>query len=135
MEKSIKHLATTLLTICLVLLMGNIGIAQNNQPDPDPDDNLDIVHNDKTGIVIDVLKSTNYLKIVLVQDTESGDNLVSLPTQLTVTQGNQVLYNELSNKCKYDKRGYGSKGKGNGHSHGKKKGKDKYRLCEIKSVQ
>ncbi|MBL4654713.1 MAG: hypothetical protein JKY33_02700 [Bacteroidia bacterium] len=129
MEKPIRLIYSLLTIIIATCLITNAAYCQNSNKGNSNDKDKGIVHNDQTGIVIDIIKKDESTKTALVKDSKSGKNLISIPTHLAVEKGKQVVYRKLNGK------GNKGKGKGKNKSNGNTNSYCDTNMCEIKSVQ
>lgn len=123
METIIKYIASMIIVIVWLLFsIAETSYCQNTKADKDMNNDKGIVHNDKTGIVIDILDNSNQAKTVRVSDVHTGEKLVSIPTKLSIIAGSHVVYRKLSGSAH-------SSSNANANSHGDNQ------MCEIISVK
>ncbi|PCH68224.1 MAG: hypothetical protein COC01_04275 [Bacteroidetes bacterium] len=68
-------------------------------------DEMQIVHNDKTGIVLDVVKKNKKQYQIRVEDKITGHIYSSIPTKIKAKQGDEVMYTELCHStCRIERK-------------------------------
>ncbi|PCH68222.1 MAG: hypothetical protein COC01_04265 [Bacteroidetes bacterium] len=103
MEKPIKLIHILLVIIIATCFITSEAYCQNNKNGEES--NKGIVHNDKTGIVLDVVKKNNKQYQLKVKDKITGYIYSSIPTKIKAKQGDEVMYTELCHgTCRIKKK-------------------------------
>jgi len=65
---------------------------------------MGIVHNDKTGIVLDVVEQNKKKNVLTIKDQTTGHIYKSIPTKVRVQPGEMVIYKALCHcTCKIER--------------------------------
>ncbi|PCH68223.1 MAG: hypothetical protein COC01_04270 [Bacteroidetes bacterium] len=58
-------------------------------------EDMQIVHNDKTGIVLNVVEQNKNQRLMTIQDQKTGDIYKSISTRINAAQGTRVIFRPL----------------------------------------
>ena len=93
MKNNKKHIGYfgSIIILFIILFSLNVSgqIVHNDKADPS------IVHNDKTGIVLEIIVMKQDQNILKVQDTETGHIYQSKPTKVLPNKGDSVIFREM----------------------------------------
>ena len=123
METIIKYFTSVvILIVWLLFSIAETSYCQNSKGTAGSNNGKGIVHNDKTGIVIDIIDNGIDGKSARVSDTYSAEVLLSIPTKFVIISGSKVTYRKLN-------------GNANSNSNGKANANSNNEMCEITSME
>ena len=104
MKKRLKLINIVLAVIATTCMVTSTVYSQKNYNSKINEDK-GIVHNDQTGIVLNVVeKYNNVERKVQVQDNSSGKRYMSIPTRIKLSPGDRVIYRVLNhNICRIER--------------------------------